>query len=120
MKALIVDDNDCIRQLYKLYLQDMNFETDEAPNGKDAFSLLERSDYDVILSDMEMPAVDGMELYRMVFAHKPHLSEKFVFATGEGPGGAHAGFFSSVACPVLTKPFSFDALQSTIAMVAGR
>lgn len=120
MKALIVDDNDCLRHLYKLYLHDMDFETDEAPNGREAFCLLERSDYDVILSDMEMPSVDGMQLYQMVNARKPHLTEKFVFATGEGPGGEHAGFFSSIPCPVLTKPFSFDDLQTTVTMIAGR
>jgi len=120
MKALIVDDNDCLRHLYKLYLQDMDFETDEAPNGKEAFSLLERSDYDVILSDIEMPAVNGMELYKMVNAHKPHLLARFVFATGDSLDGMYQHFFSAIDCPVLTKPFSFDDLQHTIARVATR
>lgn len=119
MKALIVDDNECLRHLYKLYLQDMNFETDEAQNGKEALGLLECKDYDVIISDVEMPALNGVELYKMVNAHKPHLLAKFVFATGDALGGAYSSFFSSIDCPVLIKPFSFEQLQYTVSMIAG-
>lgn len=120
MKALIVDDNDCLRHLYKLYLQDMNFETDEAKNGEEALGLLECKDYDVIISDVEMPALNGVELYKMLHTHKPHLLAKFVFATGDALESAYNGFFSSIDCPVLIKPFSFEKLRHTVSVIAGQ
>ncbi|MCX8044456.1 MAG: response regulator [Desulfobacterota bacterium] len=114
MKALIVDDNECIRHLYKLYLHDMNFDTDEAQNGNEAFGLLSNCDYDLIISDVEMPDLNGIELYKLVNIHKPYLLAKFIFATGDCLGGSYRNFFSTITCPVLTKPFSFNELQHTI------
>jgi len=120
MKALIVEDNVCLRTLYSVYLREMDFETDEAPDGRIALGLLQESDYDVIISDMEMPAINGMELYNRINAHKPHLNSRFVFATGSGADGVYERFFHDARCPVLTKPFSLIEFRQSVAMIAGR
>jgi CheY-like chemotaxis protein len=118
MKALVVDDNACLRELYRILLQDLDVESDAAPDGKVAYQMMQQADYDVIISDMDMPALNGMELYRLVHRNKPYLAGRFVFATGEALDGKYEHFFQEIDCPVLTKPFSLSALKDSIESIA--
>lgn len=114
MKALIIDDNDAIRQMYQSFLENMGFTTDEAENGSVGFSKIQAMDYDVIVSDMDMPVVNGMEFYQLVSSYRPHLLERIVFSTGNGFNGDYKNFFGQIACPVLYKPFPLAELENTI------
>jgi len=114
MKALIIDDNDAIRQMYQSFLENMGFTTDEAENGSVGFSKIQDTDYDVIISDMDMPVVNGMEFYQLVSSYCPHLLDRIVFSTGNGFNGDYKNFFGQIACPVLYKPFPLAELENTI------
>ena len=114
MKALIVDDNDAIRQMYQSFLENMGFTTDEAENGSGGFSKIQDTDYDVIVSDMDMPVVNGMEFYQLVSSYRPHLLDRIVFSTGNSFNGDYKNFFGQIACPVLYKPFPLAELENTI------
>jgi DNA-binding response OmpR family regulator len=114
MKALIIDDNDSIRQMYQLFLENMGFTTEVAENGSVGFHKIQNSDYDVIVSDMDMPVVNGMEFYQLVSSYRPHLLDRIVFSTGNGFNGEYKNFFGQISCPVLYKPFPLNELENTI------
>lgn len=118
MKALIVDDSACLRELFQLYLQDMEFETEAAPDGGVAFQMIQNSEYDIIISDMDMPSVNGIELYKLIHAHKPELLQRLLFATAEGADGKYKTFFREITCPVIEKPFSFSDFKNSIESIA--
>ncbi len=64
MKILVVDDEERIRRLLKMYLERENYVIEEAEDGDEALSKALINDYDVILLDLMMPGKDGIEVCR--------------------------------------------------------
>ena len=62
LKILIVDDEDRIRRLLKMYLEREQYIIDEADNGETALEKALQNDYDLILLDIMMPGMDGIEV----------------------------------------------------------
>ncbi len=114
MKALVIDDNNCLRSLLSVFLKDIGFDAHEAPNGQIAFEMVQGTRYDVIISDLDMPVINGKEFYYLVEQHDPRMLNRIIFATGSGLDGRYADFFKQIRCPVLDKPFSLKMLRSTI------
>ncbi len=65
-KVLVVDDEEIVRQSYQRSLADISFCVRTAPGGSEALSLMEEEQSDVILVDIRMPGMDGMELLRRI------------------------------------------------------
>ncbi|MBF0189539.1 MAG: chemotaxis protein CheW [Magnetococcales bacterium] len=61
-RALVVDDTPFLRVLTSNYLSSVGFEVDQAEDGQAAISMLNRSDYDLLVTDLNMPVMDGFEL----------------------------------------------------------
>src|SRR5699024_10664647 len=61
-RVLVVDDEDRIRRLIRMYLERDHFVVEEADNGKDALEKALDNDYDMILLDIMMPEMDGIEV----------------------------------------------------------
>ena len=120
MKALVVEDNESLRILFQLFLQNMGFETDEAPDGSIGFKMIQRNDYDIIISDMDMPNVNGAEFYQMIAGYSPRLINRIVFATGHGFGGKYEDFLKAVPCPVLFKPFLLVEFKEIVQLLLDR
>lgn len=64
IKVLVVDDEERIRRLLKMYLEREEYIIDEAENGDVALSKALENDYDLILLDIMMPGKDGIEVCR--------------------------------------------------------
>lgn len=60
--ALVVDDDDLVRPTVGALLNALNFNVVEAESGKDAFQYISRSNFDLIITDLFMPEIDGIEL----------------------------------------------------------
>ena len=97
-----------------MVLERMGIESDGAINGPAAFQMLQKRDYDIIISDVDMPDVNGMEVYKYIDKYFPHLINRIVFATGNSFNGNYRNFFQSIQCPVLFKPFELDKLRSAV------
>jgi CheY-like chemotaxis protein len=86
-----------------------------ASDGYAALELLQRgTEYDLVLSDLVMPGISGMDLFRWTLDHRPSLAERFVFVTG---GLSHAdvsAFAESVKNPVLEKPVPVETLRALL------
>lgn len=65
-KVLIVEDDRELRQLFSHVLMKDGFEADGASNGKEALELIEQNYYDLIISDVMMPVMDGFEMVRLL------------------------------------------------------
>jgi len=65
-KVLVVDDNLLNRRLACAILKNSNFEFDVAENGKIAYDLFKKGDYDIILMDIQMPVMNGIESTKMI------------------------------------------------------
>ena len=73
MKLLIVDSNRDILQLLSSMITLFGHGVDEAGDGLEAISLLQRGRYDVVVTDANMPRVDGVQLCKFLKAQRPDI-----------------------------------------------
>lgn len=76
-KVLVVDDDAMLREAYSLVLSSEGFDVAAAEEGEQALQLAQKSDYDVILLDMIMPLMDGLEFTKR-FKPKDHPGTKII------------------------------------------
>jgi two-component system NtrC family sensor kinase len=112
--VLVVDDESIIAQLIADVLGGEGYDVDTAPHGVAALERLERRTYDVVLSDLRMPELDGLGLFREIEQRYPDLLHRFVFVTGTSEHADYQGFIDDVKVPVLTKPFDMADLVRVV------
>jgi PAS domain S-box-containing protein len=103
--VLIIDDEAELGRLLSEMLSAQAFRCDVVGSGATARALLEQRDYDAILCDVRMPEVDGPALFAWLSEHRPHLSARMAFVTGDTLGAAAGGFLARAGRPILEKPF---------------
>jgi CheY-like chemotaxis protein len=111
---LVVDDESIIAQLIADVLGGEGYDVDTAPDGLAALERLEQRAYDVVLSDLRMPELDGLGLFRAIEQRYPDLLHRFVFITGTSEHADYQGFIDDVKVPVLTKPFDMMNLVRVV------
>jgi len=112
-RILAVDDEPLLLKAYRRMLADAH-EVVTALGGRDALLVLQKDPaFDVILCDLQMPEMSGMELYAKVKARHPDLAERFVFATG-GAFSSEAKRFLEQGITCIGKPFRVEELTAAI------
>ncbi len=114
-RALIVDDEEELAETLAELLTARGWDTHVATSGSGAIAALEASDFDVVLSDVRMPQVDGPALYQWIKAHRPHLAARVGFLTGDTLGSQASSFLSEAGVPFCEKPFSGKAIDDLLA-----
>jgi signal transduction histidine kinase/CheY-like chemotaxis protein len=118
-RVLAVDDEALLLKAYRRMVGDAH-ELTTALGGHEALRLLERdAGFDVILCDLQMPEMSGMELHAAVRARMPALSERFVFVTGGAFSSDARRFLEESVAAVIQKPFRLDDLLALIERTAG-
>jgi CheY-like chemotaxis protein len=102
---LVVDDEPDIRETLAEILEHYGFLVDIAANGQEALERIEGNAYDGILSDIRMPGLNGMELYRRLRSFNPDLADRFVVVTGDDLSGSVRAFLDETGVPFIEKPF---------------
>lgn len=102
-KLLVVDDENRIRRLLKMYLEKAHYEIDEAENGKKALKLALENDYDLILLDLMMPEMDGIEVAEELRKEK---ETPIMMLTAKGEELNRIQGFEVGADDYIVKPFS--------------
>ncbi|MDA3128654.1 response regulator transcription factor [Aliibacillus thermotolerans] len=102
-KILVVDDEERIRRLLKMYLEREEYIVEEAENGEDALKLALEKDYDVILLDLMMPGMDGIEVCKELRKTK---ATPVIMLTAKGEESNRVQGFEVGTDDYIVKPFS--------------
>lgn len=102
-KILIVDDEARIRRLIRMYLEREEYTIDEAENGTEALELALKNNYDVILLDIMMPEMDGIEVCQELRLEK---DTPVIMLTAKGEEANRVQGFETGADDYIVKPFS--------------
>ena len=110
-RVLVIDDEEPVAKVVARALQSrLGCVVERARNGEEALVFIERSDFALILSDIRMPSMNGVEFLRWLAASRPDLLPKTVFMTGDARSSALNAEIEKAGQPVLRKPFTLDAL----------
>ena len=111
-KILIAEDSSVILNLTKKILMQQFYEIDSAKDGEEVLAKLENENYDLILMDINIPKIDGMECARQIRGHAdPTKSSTPIFAiTGNAKNYSVEDFSAFGINEYLQKPIDFDRL----------
>ena len=79
---LAIDDDTSILGLIANILTDYDYEVKTATNGLEGLKMIESAQYDLIISDINMPVMDGIEFYRELVNKTPSMKGRVIFVTG--------------------------------------
>ncbi len=113
--VLIVEDDTDNRLLLKIWLEMCNYCVIEAADGNEALNLAEESCPDLILMDVRMPLLDGLETTRVIRRSAKTGSVPIIFTSGCAEAKYREAATEAGANDYFVKPFDFDKLQSAIA-----
>jgi len=118
-RILLVDDDPMITQLITDMLSLDGYDVDTAPNGIAALEKVQGRRYDLILTDLHMPELDGAALYRELTRRQAHPPRRIIFLTGTaGESEAHR-LVQETGLPVLRKPFNVVDLLELVQKTLG-
>jgi two-component system nitrogen regulation response regulator GlnG len=112
-RILIVDDDPAVTEVLRDYLADAGYATDTVLTGRAALTLIQQRRPDVVLLDIKMPEIDGVEVLRRIHATHPDLPVIMTTANDDlalAQDTLRLGAFDYVA-----KPFDFDYLKRAVA-----
>ena len=118
-RILVVDDDALLTRFLVEALTGDGHEVDVAHDGHDALQQLEGRAYDLILSDLRMPQMDGVELYRRLERDRPEAARHVMFLSGASEASEYEDFLNWVPVPRLTKPVDLPNLQRLVRLSVG-
>jgi len=116
MRVLIVDDIFTNRLLLSEILRSLDIEFDEVENGREAIESIEKENYDLVLMDIEMPVMNGLETTRHIREKLPYPKNKtyVVALTAHNPELFFEDFKDVGFDQLLTKPYNVDKINLLI------
>jgi len=114
---LVIDDEPgMVRGLVQLLRRD-GYRVETASNGRQALARLQVHRYDVILSDLHMPELDGPAFYALLRQQYDYLRQRVIFITGDFCEADSLVFLEQCGEQWLRKPFTITAIRSAIQQV---
>jgi DNA-binding response OmpR family regulator len=117
-RILVVDDEKNIRLTLTQALEAEEWETDTAVNGEEALGKLQEGDFGLMLLDLKMPGMDGMEVLRRVAEHRPDVRVLIITAYGTIESAVEAMKLGAV--DYLQKPFAPKEIRELVARAFAR
>lgn len=112
---LIVDDNELNREVAIDFLSPHGYQVDEAKDGAEAVELVKQNDYDVVLMDIMMPIMDGVEATKQIRAMKGFEEPPKIIAVTAKKLAGNAGLWAGAGFnDFIAKPFDQDDLERVI------
>lgn len=115
-RVLIAEDSSVIQNLVKKILEFQNFEITAVKNGEQVLQMLQKDHFDIILLDINMPVMDGMESVKAIraLADKDKAKVPVVAITGNARNYSEEEFKEAGFNEVLMKPLNFDKLVMVV------
>ena len=117
MKILIVDDSSTMRRIIGNVVMQLGFakdDFDEAEDGVKAWKLLEENQYDIILTDWNMPNMNGLELVIKTRAEGAHMKVPIIMITTEGGKSEVITALKAGVNNYIVKPFNAAILKEKL------
>ena len=114
---LVVEDESSLRELIANILLLDHHEVDTVRDGAEALYRIEQRAYDLIISDLQMPNLDGPGLYAALRKRFGEALPRVIFVTGHAEADRFVPFLAETGDPVLTKPFSVEDLRTLVQWV---
>ncbi len=111
-RFLVVEDHPALRQLLTSLLTRRGT-VDAASEGQEALEKVHVHFHDSVVTDVQMPRMDGLEFYRRAIEYDPHLKGRFLFCSGEVTP-ANESYLKEHNLPVLRKPFGLEDFQAAM------
>ncbi|MGH7544562.1 MAG: hybrid sensor histidine kinase/response regulator [Gemmatimonadota bacterium] len=118
LSVLLVDDEIAIASSAAQYLERLGYRSRAVASGREAWSLLQRESFDVIVADFRLPDLSGHVLYEMLRKSRPHLADRMLFMTGDTVSEETRSTLVETRRPFLEKPFNLERLREAIDEVA--
>ena len=112
---LVVDDEPEMAQTLAEILANAGHRVDVAFDGAEALEQLTRRDYDLVLSDLRMPVLDGPGLYQALTERRPAMIERIVFMTGDSLAPHVTAFLAATRVACIEKPLNPRAVLDIVA-----
>jgi CheY-like chemotaxis protein len=114
LRILVVDDQEHMRELLVEALSADEHTVEAAENGMAAVRMFDAQPYDLVVSDLQMPQMDGPKLYGELQKRRPQGMPGFVFITGEDEAPEYRTFLQESKLPVVTKPFKLKEFRQLL------
>ena len=114
-RILAIENNDLVLSFLEAGLANAGYHVDTAHNGLEALEKIDRGGYDVIISDVRMPGMDGLGLCRALADRHSDALNRFIFLTTPDSMESNRAFLAGTGMPALTKPIALEDLRVTIA-----
>ncbi len=111
---LVVDDSASMRQLVSFTIKDAGYDVLEAENGKDAIGKLSKTKVDMIITDLNMPEMDGIEFIKKLRSMPDYKFAPIVMLTTESQEAKRQEGKQAGASGWIVKPFSPEQLQDVV------
>ena len=111
---LIVDDSESIREAVGFTLENAHYKIGKAKDGVDALQQLEKSSYQLIITDLHMPNMDGISLIKEIRNKPEHRFTPILFLTPESQGTKKEEARAAGATGWIVKPFVPEKLVNVV------
>lgn len=111
-KILIVDDDPFILELLGIFISSFGYEFTAAEDGLQAVDQLKEDDYTIVITDMKMPRMDGMQLLRHIKEYYPSID--VIVVTGYTGSFSYTDVIKAGASDFISKPFNADELEAKL------
>ena len=112
-KVLIVDDSPEIIEIVGIYMEMEGYKIDSASNGLEALKKIEQGKYCFVITDLQMPEMDGICLYQGALKDAPYLKDNFIFISG-GADRESFDYIEKTGCPLVKKPFTYEDIKGAL------
>jgi CheY-like chemotaxis protein len=119
-RILILDDEEAVRRVLQNALERLGYELNVASSGPEALTLLSRNPYDLVICDIQMPGLSGIDFYRELERNLPSLADRVIFITGDMVHLELQHFLDTIKANVLRKPFDLEGLYTQVNTILGR
>jgi two-component system NtrC family sensor kinase len=113
-RILIVDDEELLATVMREALETEGYRVEVALDGAAALDRLRQAEYDLVITDVKMPNMNGRDLHREILRSAPALEGRILFSTGDVVNPATREFFAQTRSPHITKPFNLSELRRLV------
>ncbi|MCG8548380.1 MAG: ATP-binding protein, partial [Alphaproteobacteria bacterium] len=114
-RILIVEDEIEIAAMLSEFLEPLGYQVVVAETGRIALDRLEEGTFDLVMTDLRMPDLDGRQLYEEMQVRYPDLADRTIFVTGDTLSGHFEKFLAETGRPVIEKPFTPEDIREIVA-----